>query len=138
MLKMNRKPGCIGCLALGSRTALLLQIASCSVHHSGALLLEVRDGEFLDAHLCSTSVASNNHLQQPEPESGAAFQAGGGPQEGDDFAHDGPEAFGNDHDDGSGGGDDGDDYMHQEATDQHDKAMPGGHSMQPNKKRVAG
>ena len=129
MLKLRRRSVCIGCFALDSRT---LQIASCSVHHSGALLLEVRDGEFLDAHLCSTSVASSNHLQQPEPEFEAAFQAGVRPQQGNDFVQNGSEAFGNDYDDGGGGGDDGDDYVHQEAADQHNNAMPGGQSWLDN------
>ena len=127
---LNKIIGCVGCLTLGSRTALLLQVASCSVHHSGALLLEVRDGEFLDARLCSTCVASSSHLQQPDTEYEAAFQASRGPQEVDNFVKDGPEGFGNEYDDGGGGGDDGDDYMHQEAIDQHDDAMPGGLSCQ--------
>lgn len=128
MLKMCKRTACIGCRSLNSRTGLLLQIASCSVHHSGALLLEVRDGEFLDAHLCSTSVASSNHLQQPDPDSEAAFQASGAPQEGTDFMNEGPEGFGNEYDNCDGdGGDGGDDYMHQEAVDQHDDGMPGGH-----------
>lgn len=126
MLNMCKTTVCVGCLSLDSKTALLLQIASCSVHHSGALLLEVRDGEFLDAHLCSISVASSNHLQQPE----AAFQASGEPQEGNDFVNDGPEGFGNEYDDDGGGGGDGDggdDYMHQDTVDQYDHGMPGGH-----------
>ena len=106
---------------------MLLQIASCSVHQSGALLLEVRDGEFLDAQLCSTSVASSNQLAQPDTESEAAFQASERPQEEYDLGVNGPEGFGNDYDDGGGGDDDADDYMHQEAADQHDNAMPGGH-----------
>lgn len=110
---------------------MLLQIARCSIHHSGALLLEARDGDFLDAQLCSTSIAASNHLQQPDPGSEAAPQAEGGPPAGDDCPSDGPEAFGNDYDgddDGGGGGDGGDEYMYQEAAEQHENAMPGGHS----------
>lgn len=107
---------------------MLLQIARCSIHHSGALLLEARDGEFLDAQLCSTSIAASNHLQQPDPGSEAAPQAEGGPPKGNDFPSDGPEAFGSVCDDDGGGGyDGGDDYMYQEAAEQHENNMPGGH-----------
>lgn len=106
---------------------MLLQIARCSIHHSGALLLEARDGEFLDAQLCSTSIAASNHLQQPQPGSEAAPQAEGGPPEGNDCPSDGPEAFGNDYDDGGGVYDGGDDHMYQETAEQHEDAMPGGH-----------
>ena len=87
----------------------------------------MRDGEFLDAQLCSTSVASSNQLQQPDSEGDAAFQASERPQEEYDLCVNGPEGFGNDYDDGGGGDDDGYDYMHQESADQHDNAMPGGH-----------
>lgn len=112
--------------SLFQRDRMLLQIARCSVHHSGALLLEGRDGEFLDAQLCSTSVAASNQLQQPEAGSEAAHPALDGAQEGHDRGVDSLEAFENDYDDGGGGGaDDGDDYMHQEAGDQHDMNMPG-------------
>ncbi|DBA99076.1 hypothetical protein WJX77_009045 [Trebouxia sp. C0004] len=41
------------------------RIASCSMHHSGALLLEARDGEFLDEQLCCSNIAASTHLQQP-------------------------------------------------------------------------
>ena len=112
-----------------------LQIASCSVHHSGALLLEAQDGEFLDAQLCSSSVAASNHLQQPdtEPLSEAAQQAIDTRQTGSDHAFDGPEGYSNEFDDGGGGNDDGDDYMHEEGFSH--EGMPGwaltlGHSGQ--------
>ena len=110
--------------------SMLLQIARCSVHHSGALLLEGRDGEFLDAQLCSTSAAASNQLQQPDLGAEAAHPAMGETQEAQQFGHDGPGAFADDYDDGGGGGaDDGDEYMHQEAADQFHHDLPGRHNL---------
>lgn len=46
----------------------VLQIASCSLHHSGALLLEAHDGEHLDENLCSSSTAASTQMQHGQPE----------------------------------------------------------------------
>ncbi|KAL3132422.1 hypothetical protein ABBQ32_008980 [Trebouxia sp. C0010 RCD-2024] len=107
------------------------RISRCSVHHSGALLLEGRDGEFLDAQLCSTSTAASTQLQQPPAGSGPAHPAMDEAQQGQELGHDGPGSFEDDYNDG-GGGDDGDDYMHQEAADHHHTDLPDGaqHSTQ--------
>ncbi len=100
------------------------------MHHSGALLLEARDGEFLDEQLCSSSVAASTHTQQPDQQLGpgtdACHDATDTAQAGDDFAYDGTEGYSNDVDDG-GGGDDGDDYMQQEPADLGSAGMPGQH-----------
>jgi len=104
----------------------LLQIASCSMHHSGALLLEARDGEFLDEQLCCSNIAASTHLQQPDqqvrpmPEDASHDEMDTGNDEGYNGAEGCSHAF----DDG-GCGDDGADYMQQEAADLDRAGMPG-------------
>jgi hypothetical protein len=50
-----------------------LQIGKLAIHHSGALLLESRDGQFLDENLCSTSAASTAcHYNLPQQSGGAS------------------------------------------------------------------
>ncbi len=104
----------------------LLQIASCSMHHSGALLLEARDGEFLDEQLCCSNIAASTHLQQPDqqvrpmPEGTSHDAMDTGSHEG----YDGAEGCSHDFDD-YGGGDDGADYMQQESANQDHAGMPG-------------
>ena len=96
---------------------LLLQIASCSVHYSGALLLEARDGEFLDEHLCSSSIAASSQTQQPQPTADNHFTTGNeaaDAAQGNEHAADTYDGY----DDG-GGCDDGfagDDYMQEDAA----------------------
>ncbi len=104
----------------------LLQIASCSMHHSGALLLEARDGEFLDEQLCCSNIAASTHLQQPDqqvrpmPEDASHDAMDTGIDEG----YDGAEGCSHDFDD-CGGGDDGADYMQQEAANLDHAGVPG-------------
>ena len=97
------------------QSELLLQIASCSVHYSGALLLEARDGEFLDEHLCSSSTAASTQTQQPQQLADDQFTAG---NEAADAAH-GSEHAADAYDDDGGGCDDGlagGDYMQEDAA----------------------
>ncbi|KAA6428176.1 MAG: condensin-2 complex subunit H2 [Trebouxia sp. A1-2] len=101
------------------------RIASCSMHHSGALLLEARDGEFLDEQLCYTNIAATTHLQQPDqqvrpmPEDASHDAMDTGNAEG----YDGAEGCSHDFD-GCGDGDDGVDYMQQEAAHLDHAGMP--------------
>ena len=90
------------------------------MHHSGALLLEARDGEFLDEQLCCSTSAPAAHSQQPHEAAPPEVQ---NPLDGSSMAEaggvDGTEAYGNDFDDSGGGydGDDGDDSMPQAPDD---------------------
>ena len=96
------------------------------MHHSGALLLEARDGEFLDEQLCCSNIAASTHLQQPDqqvrpmPED-ASHDA---MDTCNDEGYDGAEGCSHDCDD-CGGGDDGADYMQQEAAHLDHAGMPG-------------
>ena len=98
------------------------------MHHSGALLLEARDGAFLDAQLCSSSGAASNDLQL----ACTAHQTGNEPMEadqpGNNFAFSGQGEYSNDFDDGGGG--DGDDYMQHEPADLDHQVAPGQHQEQ--------
>ena len=109
----------------------VLQIASCSMHHSGALLLEARDGEFLDEQLCCSTSAPAKDGQQPQEVSnhnasaaadGLSKVQAGQPDEADGFG------FGCD-DGGDGadwdGGDDGDDCMLDVPDDLHQAGATG-------------
>ncbi len=96
------------------------------MHHSGALLLEARDGEFLDEQLCCSNIAASMHLQQPDQQvrpvpEGASHDA---MDTGNDEGYDGAEGCSHDFDD-CGGGDDGSDYMQQETADLDNAGMPG-------------
>lgn len=94
------------------------------MHHSGALLLEARDGEFLDEQLCCSSVAASTYLQHPDKQAEQMRDAG---HEAMDTGHscgsDEAEGLSHDYDDGAGGADDGDDYMHQDPADLDDAGM---------------
>ena len=75
---------------------LCVQISSFSVHHSGALLLESRDGDTLDAFLRRTARRSSVGGPGTRGEAGA----GRGPEDGGGVA---PAAAHSDEDDLSGG-----------------------------------
>lgn len=99
---------------------MLLQIASCSVHYSGALLLEARDGEFLDKHLCSSSTAASTQTQQPNQLGDIDLAAGQEPADAaqsNDHEGSGGETFDHYDDGGAGDGDfGGDDHMQDNAA----------------------
>ena len=107
-------------------TGAVLQIASCSMHHSGALLLEARDGEFLDEQLCCSSIAASTYLQQPDQQAEQMRDAGHEAMDaGHSCGYDEAEGLGHGYDDGDGGADDGDDYMQQDPADLDAAGMPG-------------
>lgn len=88
------------------------------MHHSGALLLEARDGEFLDEQLCCSSVAASTCLQQPDQQAEQMRDAGHEAMDtGHSFGDDEAEGISHDYDDGAGGADNGDDYMQQDPAD---------------------
>ena len=89
------------------------------MHHSGALLLEARDGEFLDEQLCCSTSAPAAHSQQPHEAAPPEVQNPLGSSMAEAGGIDGTEAYGNDFDDSGGGydGDDGDDSMPQAPDD---------------------
>ena len=106
------------------------------MHHSGALLLEACDGEFLDEQLRCSSIAASTHAQQPDQCTGAGPHAHSNAmdeaQAGNDGKYDGPEAYSHNADDGAVGDDwavedAGDDYMQQQPTDLDHAGMPGQH-----------
>ena len=99
--------------ALGSNQhrLMLLQIASCSMHRSGALLLEAQDGEFLDEHLCSSSASASTQMQYGgQPTANEEAQQSVNIGQGNDM---GQHDIHNDFDDGGDDFGGGDEYMHQ-------------------------
>ena len=96
------------------------------MHHSGALLLEARDGEFLDEQLCCSSIAASTYLQQPDQQAEQMQDAGHEAMDtGHSCGYDEAEGLSHGYDDGAGGADGGDDYMHQDPVDVDNAGMPG-------------
>lgn len=88
------------------------------MHYSGALLLEARDGEFLDEHLCFSSTAASTQTQQPQQLADDQFTAGNKAADAAHGSEDAADTY-DGYDNDGGGCDDGlagDDYIQEDAA----------------------